>query len=337
MRGRLAQTAVAFLHVVMISGMTAAEHRIAFESQANAVLIRVDGQPLATYVYRDPQILRPYFKDVCAPGGIQVTRHHPPREGVDPPDHATMHPGLWLAFGDLGGADFWRNKATVEHGGFVKAPQVEGDRGTFTVRNHYMAGGIAICEEICRYTFQVQAIGYLILWDSTFQSEQAGLYFGDQEEMGLGLRVATPIMVKPQESRDRPGRILDDHGRQNEKGTWGEQAAWCDYSGWVGDAFAGIMVMPDPRNATVCRWHTRDYGLMVANPFGQSAFKRGPANKTTVASGRPFHLRFGILIHAARSEDGFDPTAAYQDYLKIAVSNAADGQNARPSNVDTKH
>ncbi len=305
MQGRFSQTIAALLCVATVSGLTAAENRIAFEPREDQLLIRVDDRPLATYVYRDAEILRPYFKDVCAPGGVQVTRHHPPREGVDPTDHATMHPGLWLAFGDLGGADFWRNKATVEHGGFVQPPHAEGDRGTFTVRNRYLAEGIAVCEEICTYTFHLRPAGYLILWDSTFQSERSGFYFGDQEEMGLGVRVATPVMVKPYENRHRPGRILDDRGRRNEKGIWGEQASWCDYSGWVNDTFAGITVMPDPRNPTVCRWHTRDYGLVVANPFGQSVFRKGPAHKTEIVAGRPFHLRFGILIHAARSEADF--------------------------------
>jgi hypothetical protein len=141
--------------------------------------------------------------------------------------------------------------------------------------------------------------------------------------MGLGVRLATPIMVKPFENRHRPGRILDDQGRRNERGIWGEQAAWCDYSGRVDDVFAGIMIMPDPRNAGACRWHVRDYGLMVANPFGQSVFKKGPTKKTLVGannhspvpSGQPLHLRFGILLHAAGSEDDFDPAAAYRDYL----------------------
>ncbi len=297
----------------------AAERRVAFESRENLVQIRVEDQPLATYVYHDAEILRPYFKDVYAPGGVRVTRHHPPRAGIDPADHATMHPGLWLAFGDLGGADFWRNKGTVEHGGFIRPPQVDGDKGTFTVRNRYLAGGTTICEETCTYTFRVRPAGYLILWDSTFQSPQSGFYFDDQEEMGLGVRVATPLMVKPQDSHSRPGRILDDHGRRNEKGTWGEQAAWCDYSGWTGDTFAGIMVMPDPRHATACRWHTRDYGLMVANPFGRSVFRKGPAHRTEVLSGQPFHLCFGILLHAGSSEDSFDAAAAYQDFLKDAA------------------
>lgn len=59
---------------------------------------------------------------------------------------------------------------------------------------------------------------------------------------------------------------------------------------------------------------------MVANPFGRLVFKKGPAHKTEVLSGRPFVLRFGILIHAARSADDFDATAAYQDYLSVQTS-----------------
>ncbi len=132
------------------------------------------------------------------------------------------------------------------------------------------------------------------------------------------MRLATPIMVKPYENRHRPGRILDDRGRRTEKEIWGEQAAWCDYSGRVDDTFAGIMIMPDPRNAAACRWHVRDYGLMVANPFGQSVFKKGPVKNTEVRSGQPLHLRFGILLHAAGGEDDFDPKAAYRDYVAIA-------------------
>jgi hypothetical protein len=343
---KLERTLIAILCIGAISATAAvgepapaAPQRIVFAPQADALQILADGRPLATYVYRDPEILRPYFKDVCAPSGVQVTRRHPPKEGVDRTDHATMHPGLWLAFGDLGGADFWRNKTTVKHAAFVEPPQVAGDIGTFTVRNRYMAEGIArgegvpplnrsqdahdsrvaICEEVCTYTFQVRPSGYLILWDSTFQTEQSGLYFGDQEEMGLGVRVATPLAVKPYQDGRRPGRILDDQGRLNEKQIWGRQAAWCDYSGWIGQTFAGIMVMPDPRNVTACRWHTRDYGFMAANPFGQAVFKAGPARKTEIAPGQPFHLRFAILIHAAPSENDFDPPAAYQDYLQIAA------------------
>ncbi|MHC4628829.1 MAG: DUF6807 family protein, partial [Planctomycetota bacterium] len=77
--------------------------KITFRRQAGKVLINVDDKTIATYVYEDQQILRPYFTGLRAPSGVQVTRHHPPRKGIDADDHATMHPGLWLAFGDIGG------------------------------------------------------------------------------------------------------------------------------------------------------------------------------------------------------------------------------------------
>ena len=139
--------------------------------------------------------------------------------------------------------------------------------------------------------------------------------------MGLGIRLATPMMVKPHEGRHRPGRILDDRGRLNEKGIWGKQAAWCDYGGWLGDTFAGILVMPDPSDDRPCRWHTRDYGFMAANPFGWKAFKQGPARRTEVKAGQSFRLRFGLLVHASPGEDAVDLAAAYEDYLSIQGRN----------------
>lgn len=286
--------------------------RIRFVTKPGQVVIRVDEEPLATYVYSDPEVTRPYFKDVHAPGGIQVTRNHPPRKGVDPTDHAKYHPGLWLAFGDLSGADSWRNKARVEHVGFVRAPGTVDGQGSFAVRNRYANKDKVICEEVCEYTFLVRPGGFLILWRSTFQSDRGEFWFGDQEEMGLGVRMATPIMVKSRQG----GRILNNEGKKNEKGTWGRLALWCDYSGWIDKSFAGIMIMPDPDNFRPCWWHTRDYGFMTANPFGRDAFDAGPTSKVLVKEKEPFHLSYGILVHAGASEDAVDLPGAYQDYLR---------------------
>ena len=41
---------------------------------------------------------------------------------------------LWLAFGDLSGADFWRNKAQVRPVGFVEEPTSDDQGESFTVR-----------------------------------------------------------------------------------------------------------------------------------------------------------------------------------------------------------
>jgi len=291
------------------------KHKITFTQGSATIAIEADGAPLATYVFQDPEIPRPYFKNLCAPGGAQVTRHYPPREGLDPLDHERFHPGLWLAFGDISGVDFWRNKASIEHVGFVKQPPTQkGGKAGFTVHNRYWDGNKTICREFCEYTFLVRPAGYLILWDSTFRSDNSPFYFGDQEEMGIGVRVATPIMVMSHEG----GRILDSEGRKNEEGIWGKQAQWCDYGGRIDGTFAGITVMPDPDNGRPCHWHVRDYGLMVANPFGQKAFDAETPSKLSLEGGQRLHLGFGILIHAASAEGSVDLATAYQDYIDLS-------------------
>ncbi len=287
--------------------------KITFRQQSGKIVICVDDKTIATYVYEDPQILRPYFTGLKAPSGVQVTRHHPPRKGVDADDHATMHPGLWLAFGDISGNDFWRNKSRVKHAGFIREPYVDSKHAGFTVQNQYMANEEIVCEETCKITILSRPAGYLILWNSEFNSDRKSFYFGDQEEMGLGVRLATPIVVK----NKKGGRILDDKGNVNEKNIWGKPSLWCDYAGPIDDVFAGVMIMPDPDNFAPCRWHVRDYGFMTANPFGKKAFNLGAPGKVVVNKGKPFCLSFGILLHGSSDGELINFDAAYKDYLKL--------------------
>jgi hypothetical protein len=98
---------------------------VTFTKKPGEVDVRIGGEDVATYAYADRTIPRPYFAHVHGPGGVQLTRNHPPVEAQDRTDHATMHPGIWMAFGDLNGTDIWRNKGRVVHERFVQ----ETDRG----------------------------------------------------------------------------------------------------------------------------------------------------------------------------------------------------------------
>jgi hypothetical protein len=302
---------IAFVGSVLIAiGSAAAADRVSFESRDGSLAIAVDGRPFATYVWRDPKILRPYFAHVRAPNGMQVTRNHPPVEGQDAADHAEMHPGLWMAFGDVLGADFWRNKAKVEHVEFVDRPMSAGDTGLFAVRNRYVADGKTICDEVSRFRIRVTARGTLLDWEATFQADRE-FYFGDQEEMGLGVRVGTNINVK------NYGQIINSDGQTNEKQVWGKQADWCDYNGTIDGQQVGVLLMADPKNFRRPWFHARDYGLLVANPFGQQAFSKAqgqsklPAGKLVVAPGQSFRLHFGVLVHSGQT----DLDIAYREWL----------------------
>lgn len=284
-----------------------------FDLRDDRVLIRAGEADVGTYVLRDEKISRPFFAQLKTLSGAQITRNHPPREG-DATDHAEFHPGLWLAFGDFGGADNWRLNARVEHVEFVEKPS--DDSMGFAVRNRYLAndGQRVIAEEIARYTFDGDLAGWLLTCDSTFSSNDADFAFGDQEEMSLGVRMHTPLAV----ASGKGGRIQSAAGDRNEKNVWGKSSPWCDYAGPLDDHFVGVTLMAHPKNFRPPWWHVRDYGLMVANPFGQSALARGERSSIVVKRGEKLRLRFGVLLHDHASEKEFDPAAAYKDYVRLS-------------------
>jgi len=282
---------------------------VSFKQAPGGLDVRIDDRTVAEYVHGDAKILRPYFRHLRTRTGIQVTRTSPPVAGTDADDHATMHPGLWLAFGDLGGGDFWRNKGRVKHVGFAIEPKGGPGRGSFVVRNDYEANGKTICTEECEVAVTAKPDGYRLDWASTITVKEA-IAFGDQEEMGLGLRVATPLTVK------KGGAILNADGRKDEAQVWGKTAAWCAYGGEIDRQRVGVVLMPDPGNFRPCWFHARDYGLLVANPFGRKAFTKGEASRVEVKPGEPFRLRFGVEVYAVPADRTPDVAAMYREYLK---------------------
>jgi len=288
--------------------------RVEFRQQGPELQIRIGGESVASYVHTDPKIPRPYFAHLRAPGGIQVSRNHPPIAGVDATDHDTFHPGLWMAFGDLSGADSWRLKAPVRHGEFLEAPRVQGEWGRFRVLNRYFAtdGTTPILTERTRYGISRRAAGHLITWDSDLEPVGEEAVFGDQEEMGVGVRMATPLTVRA------GGTMVDAAGNRNEREVRGKNTPWCDYSGTIQGRRVGITLMSHPRNFRSAWWHARDYGFLTLNPFGRKSLTGGEVSRVVVRRGEPLRLRFGVLLHSSPAEQSqADLAAAYREFARL--------------------
>lgn len=296
------------LTLIQASPAAADEAPIRFIQSEDRLEIRAGEKPIAVYVYRDEKIPRPYFAHLFAPAVVQVSRQHPPREGADAADHALMHPGMWLAFGDLSGADSWRLAAPVRFQGFESPPASSGDAGRFTVRLGYMAAdeNEPIARERCDYRILNTPAGYLFLSDSVIEPEGEEIVFGDQEEMGLGFRLATGLTVQA------GGELTNSHGQKGEKYVWGKTALWCNYQGRIGDWRAGVLAAPHPENFRPSWFHVRDYGLLVANPFGRKAFGAGEASQVVVRRGESLRLRFAVLLHSRPADQPFDAAAAHK-------------------------
>jgi len=302
----------------------AADAVVSFDTSVDGKMsIIIGDEQVALYVYQDKDISRPYFAHLRAPGAPQVSRNHPPIQGTDRADHGTYHPGLWMSFGDISGNDYWRLAAPVRHIGCPIAPKGGPAQGVFAVKNHYLGqkdNAQVVCEENCKIAILVRPTGYLLLWDSTFSSDHE-FYFGDQEEMGIGFRVATPIRVETDSEGGIPagnGLMVDSEGRKNGKAIWGNSADWCDYSGTRDGKHVGMTIFCHPKNFRPSWFHARDYGLLEANPFGREAFGKGEKSKVVVKPGEKFRLRYGILVHASLKEATPDLSAAYDDYLRVA-------------------
>ena len=278
------------------------------EERPDRLIITHSGKAVSEFVFRDEKILRPYFANVHAPNGLQVTRSHPPIPGVDAMDHDTMHPGIWLAFGEFSGHDFWRNKGRIEHLQFVDRPKVEADRLKFSTESKLVTSeGKTVCMLNNRLSLIQRPGGWLMRWEATFHSDQDDFSFGDQEEMGFGARMATPLC------ETQGGVIVSSTGRTKANKTWGQPASWCDYSGQSGDRSGGITLMAAPRNFRESWWHNRDYGLMVANPFGRGAMKQGSASEIRVKQGELFRIVFGSWIHDGTN---VELDSAFQEFVR---------------------
>lgn len=268
---------------------------VQFKEVSGKIQILFGDQEFATYVYKADKISRPYFMHLRAPNGFQVTRSNPPVKGKDDVDHDTMHPGAWLAFGDINGQDTWRNKARVVHEKWeIVKETVFADRAHFKAISHYLPkdGNQPFAREESLFTFIAAPMGRILVWDTKIHPLVKDFTCGDQEEMGLGIRVATALSVK------NGGRMVSSDGKENEKGIRGTVANWCEYSKVIDGKRIGIALLVDSSNFRESRFHVRDYGLMVANPFARKTFTKQDANSPIISPPSYWRLRYAIVTFA---------------------------------------
>ncbi len=198
------------------------------DKQADRWRLSLRGHVITDYVFADPKILRPHFANIRLVDGLQVTRNHPPVAGTDAVDHDTMHPGMWIGLGSVNGFDFWRNKSAIVHERFIDDPIADGNTLSFATQSRMMQSeDQQLATMLCRYRLSERPQGWMLVWETEIKPLQQTIVLGDQEEMGVGVRVATPLTEK------NGGQITSSTGNVGSAKTWGQLADWCDYSGYL--------------------------------------------------------------------------------------------------------
>jgi hypothetical protein len=279
------------------------------------------GSELAASYVTDPAQPKPFFWPLYAPGNLVVTRGWPiekaePGEKTDHPHHRSA----WFCHGDVipegielkhkikgvAGVDFWSE--TPGHGVIVctriDTPEQKGIHDRVVTTNEWRtADGQKVLDE----TRTLQLVNFgdarLFVIESDLFADVAPLTFGDTKEGSFGVRVRKSVT-----EQYGKGTLTNAEGKTREREVWGRASAWCDYSGPVGEATAGIALFADPANPIPTCWHSRAYGLMAANPFGRekSGFpdERGKKDLVHLAKGEHLKLRYGMLLHAGNVSEG---------------------------------
>jgi hypothetical protein len=155
----------------------------------------------------------------------------------------------------------------------------------------------------------------LLVFDIDLHASVTALTFGDTKEGSFGVRVNDAI----RESKGN-GMLVNAEGATGMKECWGRKSAWCDYSGTIDGKKMGIAIFDDPANRPAAFWHSRDYGLMAANPFARdrSGFpgQKGNTELFKLAKGQHLKLRYGVLIHPGDAGEG-KVADFYQRFVKL--------------------
>ena len=96
------------------------------------------------------------------------------------------------------------------------------------------------------------------------------------------------------------GQALNSNGDKG-KALWGKAAAWVDYWGEIDGKTVGVAIFDHPTNPRhPTTWHARDYGLVAANPFGWSYFKKEEkgAGDLVIKDGESVTWRYRFVFHA---------------------------------------
>lgn len=268
--------------------------------EAAAVRVELGGRPFTTYYFADGQGLpyvRPFCYPVLAPDGTPVTSDQGQVKGGDHPHHRS----LWVAHGEVNGADHWALKGAAspkqKHVGFAK---VAGDT---LVEQLEWEGKTP--EPILKETRTLRFFAFPdgargVDLTSVYEAAAGKVTFGDTKEAGLcSVRVAkaisdTAVITQSTGATDaRPSK--------SEPKTWGKKAAWCDISGTIEGKPYGVAVLDHPANPRhPSNWHVRLYGLLCANMFGLSNYdKANPkgAGEFTIEPGKPVTFRYRVVIH----------------------------------------
>ncbi len=289
------------IFTILCAGGLLAPAQVRLTRQDNSVAVEVGGRPFTTFYFGDAAP-KPYLHPLLTAGGLRLTRLYP-METTEPGSHDhPHHRGLWLSHGDVNGIDFWASEPSQRKGkqGLIVLKKIlemrDGPKsGTLRVLLEWQdpAGKVMVTEDRLM-TFSGDEKVRAVDFDATL-SVPSKTVFGDTKEGFFAIRLRDEISEEK-----GSGHMTNAEGKTGMKLVWGKRSTWVDYAGTLEGQKVGIAIFDHPGNPHYPTWwHSRDYGLFAANPFGERDFTgdKSKDGSVTVEAGKSLRFRYRVLIH----------------------------------------
>lgn len=285
--------------VTLLAGLPAFT-AVEIKQAPDKVEVAIDGQPFTTLHYGE-NVMKPYLAPIRTSSGKTITRHWPMESSEGESKDHPHHTGLWFTHGDVNGLDFWGNVKPGPKFGKVVVDKITsaksgGKSGEIDFEARWLTpDNKALLKESRRMTFSASGANRIIDFDSTLTAIDQPVTFGDTKEGFFAIRLADKLAEK-----GGTGTMTNAEGAKKMKDVWGKPSPWVDYSGMLDGEAVGIAIFDgkdNPKHPTT--WHSRDYGLFAANPFGDHDFynDKSKNGSMTIQPGKSLRFRYRVVIH----------------------------------------
>jgi hypothetical protein len=323
------------LAVGMATSATAANFTL--EKNDDGVTVKLDGQLFTKYLIQSGK--KPALWPVIGPTGKAMTRPWPmDKSAVEaaPKDSVTAasapkgagkpltndhphHRSIWFGHQKVNDANIWLetgagNVGSEQHREFREVSG--GDRAKIVTVNDWLdKSGKKLCEDERTITCIVDGDNRIIDYDVVVRATAGNVTFGDDKDGLFGVRVPDSMRVDAKQG----GTFVNSKGGIDEKDAWGKTADWIDYHGPVEGETLGIAILNHPSSyGYPTHWHTRNYGLFAANPFGLHEFEpqAGVDGSHTIKAGDSLTFRYRVIFHKGDEKQG-RIAEAWEKYSKL--------------------
>jgi len=237
--------------------------------------------------------MKPCFYPLVG-GGVNILRGYPidekPGEVKDHPHHT----GVYHAFGEVNGREYW-SKLPIEN---RKVRKEAGPVYARITAENAWGEDLAEVQDV----FILNAGNDAVMdWTITLTAAQGPVVFAKDSKMAkegsFAVRVAQGL-VDPDKKGMGKEIMLDSLGNRGEAAIRAAQAPWVDYSGTVDGKKVGVAVMDHPASFRYpTNWHVRAYGLFAANPW----LVRG---EHRIEKGGSITFRYRVYVHSGDAAAG---------------------------------